>query len=809
MRRFQCVPWAASLGVLLGISESSPAATAGAWRALPIQQQAQILKVAVATADPARLFAWGGILYRSSDGGASWALLPGHFGDDPRPATLETLAFDPLDSGMGWASVRNRIFQSTDFGETWAAWGTPLPGERIRSLLPNVGSLVSAWAATTGGPAAGVYHTTDGGMTWLDRGSGLVPFEVRSLGARPTELTTLVAGTANGLARTTDEGLSWLFTSAGPPGAHVAWSSSGAIVRAQQAGLVQSTDAGATWSLLRSQLGEGEQPYAFDPEDAAKLLVSNLELCAGGIMFCTTYGYQGSIQRSTDSGASWTPTGVIMPCQYVDGEGYNVGLAGGLALRGNRAWNWLPPVASSDHSIMRSLDGGAHWAPADSGMYGPPIGYLGADGAGGLYARSANVEWGHVAGHRCWRSLDGGRSWQSLWGPLTDVGAFEVARERSGDLLDAGMYEKCDVGGIAVFRSTDGGSNWFPPYGLPSGLPGGTGRVVVAWDYGPGSAIYLWPTHPWNTVAPLYRSGDGNQSYTFVGETFVPRNAWIAPENVNHVFALARDGDPVRFTTDGGVTWTSRSAGLPAGHGVRLLMDPADGEHLALAFERGVPWESTNGGRSWSALPLGASLRTPAVRADGRVSPAVELRDAIVSHADWEVAGGQRRVFLATDRGVWISDVGFVDEGLPRLSVDQVVYSRAAGVLAAGAEALGHVGFGAFALDLPPLALAGGPTEASVEARVRSTELVLAPNPFARSLGMQFALPAAGPAHLTIFDAGGRRVRTIVDARLAAGTHAFRWDARDDSGREVVPGVYFVRLQRDGAVTTGRAILVR
>jgi hypothetical protein len=81
------------------------------------------------------------------------------------------------------------------------------------------------------------------------------------------------------------------------------------------------------------------------------------------------------------------------------------------------------------------------------------------------------------------------------------------------------------------------------------------------------------------------------------------------------------------------------------------------------------------------------------------------------------------------------------------------------------------------------------------------------PNPFRTGTSIRFALAKAGPVSVRIVDAGGRLVRTLPGGRLAAGTHAARWDGRDESGRPAAAGVYYLDV-RSGA-ESARGTLVR
>ncbi len=62
---------------------------------------------------------------------------------------------------------------------------------------------------------------------------------------------------------------------------------------------------------------------------------------------------------------------------------------------------------------------------------------------------------------------------------------------------------------------------------------------------------------------------------------------------------------------------------------------------------------------------------------------------------------------------------------------------------------------------------------------------------------------------LAIYDASGRRVRALVSGLEPAGEHALLWDLRDDSGRTLGAGLYFVQLKVAGHTLTQRMTTLR
>jgi hypothetical protein len=72
------------------------------------------------------------------------------------------------------------------------------------------------------------------------------------------------------------------------------------------------------------------------------------------------------------------------------------------------------------------------------------------------------------------------------------------------------------------------------------------------------------------------------------------------------------------------------------------------------------------------------------------------------------------------------------------------------------------------------------------------------PNPARGSATLDFELPQSGRARIAVYDVSGREKRELVDGLQAAGEHSVVWDLRDDAGRSVSAGLYFVRLQAEG-----------
>jgi hypothetical protein len=83
------------------------------------------------------------------------------------------------------------------------------------------------------------------------------------------------------------------------------------------------------------------------------------------------------------------------------------------------------------------------------------------------------------------------------------------------------------------------------------------------------------------------------------------------------------------------------------------------------------------------------------------------------------------------------------------------------------------------------------------------------PNPAKTSARIALALGSVTQAEVVVADVAGRRVRRLVDGPMAAGSHAIVWDLRDEAGRRVPAGLYFVRAVIGGAASSRTVAVIR
>tara|TARA_B100001750_G_C15428817_1_gene557027 strand:- start:547 stop:1263 length:717 start_codon:yes stop_codon:yes gene_type:complete len=82
------------------------------------------------------------------------------------------------------------------------------------------------------------------------------------------------------------------------------------------------------------------------------------------------------------------------------------------------------------------------------------------------------------------------------------------------------------------------------------------------------------------------------------------------------------------------------------------------------------------------------------------------------------------------------------------------------------------------------------------------------PNPFNAETKVEFTLNRNSDVKLYLYDMIGRRVRTLLDGEMTAGTHTINWSALDSQGRLLPSGVYLIKLSVQDQFRVIKAVLL-
>lgn len=103
----------------------------------------------------------------------------------------------------------------------------------------------------------------------------------------------------------------------------------------------------------------------------------------------------------------------------------------------------------------------------------------------------------------------------------------------------------------------------------------------------------------------------------------------------------------------------------------------------------------------------------------------------------------------------------------------------------------------------------GAPT--GIDARSAPSRMFVSsfPNPFGSATSIDVENPADGEVDISVFDVTGRRVRTLWNDSFTVGKRQLDFDGRDDSGRFLPSGVYFIRAVSSDGIVAHKIVLTR
>ncbi|MFH1213851.1 MAG: T9SS type A sorting domain-containing protein, partial [Candidatus Neomarinimicrobiota bacterium] len=83
------------------------------------------------------------------------------------------------------------------------------------------------------------------------------------------------------------------------------------------------------------------------------------------------------------------------------------------------------------------------------------------------------------------------------------------------------------------------------------------------------------------------------------------------------------------------------------------------------------------------------------------------------------------------------------------------------------------------------------------------------PNPFNPTTNISFALPEASNVQISIYDLTGREIWRSTKTSYTAGNYTITWNGVDQSGANVVSGIYLVRMVTSKYTATQRIVLMK
>ncbi|OYW07018.1 MAG: hypothetical protein B7X11_00610, partial [Acidobacteria bacterium 37-65-4] len=324
-------------------------------------------------------------------------------------------------------------------------------------------------------------------------------------------------------------------------------------------GVWKTADAGTTWTPLSDTLPTlSIGSLAMNPSNPNEVWAGTGE---GNFAIDNYPG--GFLYHTTDGGVTWTTTTHAM------------GDLRGLAVRLD-----LPSTlfAAAGNGIFRSTDSGATWNPV-SGIpagVGTEVVIDPSAPQTTLYAALGKIFGDPNNG--LYKSVDGGASFTKLSGgfPAANVGriSFALAPSQPSTLYAAvqssGTYDL-----LGVYKSTDGGGTWDPLNGAPPFCSSQCWYdLEVAVDPVNPDKVYLGGID-------VYRSTDGGKNFSQVSVWYLDQNNSRYVHADQHALVASGSGElwagcdgGASYSSDSGSTWSFRGRGLNTTQYYNLAMHP-------------------------------------------------------------------------------------------------------------------------------------------------------------------------------------------------------------------------------------------
>ena len=231
------------------------------------------------------------------------------------------------------------------------------------------------------------------------------------------------------------------------------------------------------------------------------------------------------------------------------------------------------------------------------------------------YVAALGTTWGENPERGVYKTTDGGKTWEKILFINEKTGCADLIMDpQNPDKLFAAMWQhrrwpwffESGGPGSGLYRTYDGGENW-QEIDAEDGLPEGElGRIGLAISGNRPEVVYALVEAKKNV---LCRSEDGGHSWKVVNKSegvnsrpFYYADIYVDPQNENRIYSLQSH---IQVSEDGGRNFRSLRSGTHSDHHA-FWIHPQDGSFMIDGSDGGVAI-SRDMGRSWrfvENLPL-------------------------------------------------------------------------------------------------------------------------------------------------------------------------------------------------------------